>query len=272
MSFGKVLKNIRNDLGFDSARAFYFYLEEKATLTFNYSYYARIENDKTSPSQKVVNSICSLLEKKYADQIILAYCQQLFPQNSYLFNYEDDEKDKETLEEIKSDLKLKKVEQQELSLRQVNSIGKSNIHYFIFLIITLSRKSVTYESLEKRIGDEGFSKAISDLSDSKVIALKDGRLYSISSEMRFPKPESSQLRSLYAKLDGWDKDFSNFFTFNKNQDKFLIRRVTTKTKKIVESHCNLIIDLLKNSDEDRPELLDDVVIFNLNMLSGKLPG
>src|ERR1700739_3166415 len=83
--FAEELKRSRPNAGFKTASAFFDWLKTKG-IGFNYSYYMRLEQG-APPSEKGVGELASTVKKDWAERLILAYCQSLFPRQAYLFTH-----------------------------------------------------------------------------------------------------------------------------------------------------------------------------------------
>ncbi len=268
-SLGSLLKQTRSQMGYKSARAFYLFLKKRAQLDFNYSYYVRIENGKVLPSHKILSNIATILKGEAGDSLVLAYCSELFPGRFHLFSSNPDVAPPPVASVEVVPLRGQKF----LSLRQVHVIASSQIHYFIFLIVTLARKPVTLKNLKLRFkGETLLEKAVRDLEEVRVLQLDNGEIFSLTNELRFPKAVGKILINTYLQLDHWDKNFSEFFEFEKNVEKFLLRRVSPRFIGLLQAQLNFIVDLTKSSEEMDSTYNEDVLMLSLKMAKGKLPG
>lgn len=154
MTVGRFLKNIRARLGlFTSASAFYHYLETRAELDFNYSYYMRIEAGQAIPSAKWFNHMCAVLPKGFEDSLVLTYCSPNFPTRRHLFKQEHVAPvialDKKGVRpSVLTEERHTNLTQRELTERQIAAISKSQEHYFVFLILSLAGGSLRKQSLK----------------------------------------------------------------------------------------------------------------------------
>jgi hypothetical protein len=269
MEVAKTLKLIREELGFDSAKAFYRdYLSERTRLDFNYTYYMKIEGGKVVPSPNVVNVVSSALEKNEADRLILSYCETLFPARAGLFKKQQIKSKKTALNEKSSE----QTSQRFLTDRQVATVAKTREHYFIFLILTLAREPIMKALLESYVGGIPNSSALQDLAQAKLVRQDQDRFASISNEMRFPKASSPAQTALYEKIDLWNLEFEKFMKFKSVLQKMHLRRISPRYLDVISAHCALISDLVKSSDEVDPNYNDEVLMLTISLSQGKLPG
>ncbi|MGB0454004.1 MAG: hypothetical protein ACPGJV_09855 [Bacteriovoracaceae bacterium] len=237
-------------------------------IDFNYSYYVRLEKKKAIPSANIINNIGKIIGGRQEDKLLIAYCQSLFPHKKTLFT---EGMKKEKQQAIQESFSTTVIKQKELTVKQVHQIGKSKEYYYLFLILTLARNPLPKTDLQELYGKETTERILKEMQSSKLLQIIDDHVVSLASEMKFPSRDKS-LDKLYNKLDEWDGEFYKFFNFKNSNRKFMIKRVTPQTLKLIEAHCNLVIDLIRSGDENRPDLLEDVIIFNLNLEKGILPG
>lgn len=277
----ETLIRIRQSMGYQSARSFYGYLSEHGSLEFNYSYYVRIEGGKVLPSTKVIHTIANILQKRDSEELVMEYCQELFPNQKYLFKQALDRGgQKEELESASQAIPRMEGEeviesgkrQKVLTERQISSITRSKLHYYLFLILTLARDSVSVQQLENYFPKRTLDKIFKDLETSKMIRVKDSQVFSLASELKFPKPDTRSIQKHYEKLDQWDQEFDGEFHFEKLARKMFIRRVSPRYIQLIINHCELLFDLIRSSEEINTDYNDDVLMFSLNVTKGRLPG
>lgn len=274
MTFSETLKILRKANGHKSAKAFYEYISEKKELSFNYSYFTRMESGSAFPSHKVVEEIASFLSKDSANNLVMSYCAELFKDQKYIFEQQQVSIDESKVvkQKNKAVLSNNPIKQNMLTLRQVATIGKSFEHYVIFLIVTLSRKVIHTDELQKYLKLD-ISEAVNELKEVKVIDLNKGNVTSISKEQRFPPADfDSSIPKIYANLDIWDRELESRLNFKKNKKKFFVKRTSKR-------HLDLILGLLDNidgviriSDEMDEGSFNEVFTFEYKLSSGKFPG
>jgi hypothetical protein len=270
---GSTLIKIRQDLNFKSARAFYQdYLARRTRLDFNYSYYMKIEGDKLIPSPSVLNTICAVFDEERSDDLVLAYCETIFPAKEGLFR-------KARRGDRPKDLATRKgpetktlIRQKFLTPLQVANIGKSQSHYYLFLILTLARKPVHKSVLAKHFKGGHLDSLLSELEKAQLIFVKDGQANCISNEMKFPEAQSARERKLHEQIDLWNQGFSHWMNFEANVQKMLLRRVSPRYLSVIQAHCDVLLNIIRASDEIDPEYNDDVLMLNLSLHRGNLPG
>ena len=268
MAIGQTLREIRIELGFKSARAFYRHLSAQGRLDFNYSYYMRIEGNKALPSPSVVSTIGNFLGIELSDRLTLAYCASLFPKKSHLFK---GTRSTAKIEKIKSNSPMLQ-KQKELTPFQIATIGKSKFHYYLFLLLTLAREPVNQDILGRLLSVTDANVVITDLSNAKIAYLDYDRISSFVKEFKFPKAASEEQQIIYKRFDEWDLTFYKDFDFNTLLKKILIRRVSSRFLTIILSQCNTLLDLVRASEETDQSYNNEILQLTITMTSGTLPG
>jgi len=268
MNFASSLKQIRHRLGYKTAKSFYNYLEVHSVLSFNYSYYTRMEASSALPSSEVVNQIAKTLDKESAKQLIHSYCKMLFPNFSNMFEFLDS-KTQELNES--SNNKINFLNQSELTLRQVDVLAKSKAHYELFLILTLSRNSFSLTNLKEIIGIN-HKEICYDLQEVDILVSSNDKICSKAIEFKFPEPFNNRLKDQYSTFDKWDKELKDDWEFSNLRKKFFLRRTSVKHLYLLQGFLSQIDLLIKSSDEIDTSLNNEVLLFEYSLNSGKLPG
>lgn len=268
--FGEKLKEIREDLGQKSARAFYQMLARTSELNFNYQYYVKIESGKTLPSPAVSDLLAALLGGDHGDQLTLAYCKTLFPKREHLFRPSTLVKPTKANIPVKNQYTVR--ESKVLTEAQIAVVCKSQVHYFLFLILTLATNPVSTDTLKTYFKGKNIQSALADLRDKKLCRETATGWISTSSEHKFPSAETESLKKFYAIMDPWDRELDQFFDFNQEYYKFLFRKVSPRHLGIAMNHCRLLTDVLLSSEEVDPALNTETVFFELKLSKGSLPG
>ncbi len=278
LRFAQKLVNVRESLGFKSARAFYLHLSERAELEFNYSYYARIEKGAVLPSEKVVSTLCSHLEKHDAESLILAFCETLFPRYDYLFQAGSDaaaalsKGPPKTSPQTSADDSPKPLRQQKaLSNKQVFALSQTREHYFLFLVLTLSRGWIAISELAQSFGAKTIERVIEDLRLAKILVREGDRVFNSSKEMIFP-PTDEGLKKVYAQLDSWDLEFASWFDFEKLEERHLLRRVSPRFLPLILDQAKNVLNLTRAAEELDPKHNQDVLQFSIRIAKGRIPG
>lgn len=281
------LKIVRESLGFATARSFYQdFLSRKSNLDFNYSYYMKIEGGRALPSPAVISSIASLMKPEQRARLIRAYCKSLFPQDASLFtdytpqsSHSSSTKKKNTPAPGKiNEAELTLIKQRYLTEAQIACLTRSKIHYYVFLILTLSRRPVSMTELKETLKAEtprfaqDFKAALEDLEKSKLAHIQGDQADCSTKEMKFPSADTESLKKLYARIDQWNAEFSADLQFEQPINKMLVRRVSKRYHTLLMAQTQLIIDLLKASDEVQQDYNDEVLMLNFTIAKGQLPG
>jgi hypothetical protein len=275
------LSSLRKGLRFKSSRSFFHgYLEKRTRLDFNYSYYMKIEGGKITPSPQVISSMCAALDEEDAQNLMLAYCETLFPERAQLFQKMAKNSAKQKLndrplptEETTSAISRQKF----LTPLQVATISESKGHYFCFLILTLSRSPITLSQIKSRFpilfADHDIVKSITDdLERVKLIHKENDRVRSISSDMKFPLAETAAQKKQHDAIDLWNLTFYQDAGFEVLHQKMLLRRVSSRYLTVIEAHIKVLLDLVRASDEIDSEYNDDILMLNISLQKGDLPG
>lgn len=266
---GQALKNIRKELGYKSARAFYQdYIGKRTRLDINYAYYMKIEADQVIPSPSVISTIGSALPPQEFDLLILTYCAVIFPNKARLFK-------KLQSQPVPSQPPAASppvTGQRFLTQRQIAQVARSRLHYFLFLILTLARGPVELANLQAHFKNDKIESALKDLSEAALIRIEGAVVDSISKEMRFPQAESSAQRKIYEQIDLWNLEFNDSMKFEKTLQKMHLRRVSSRYLKLILAHCELLSDLIRASDETDQSYNEEVLMLTLSLSRGSLPG
>ena len=271
--FSESLKQVRESLGYPSARKFFQFLEDRGGAGFNYSYYMRLEGARTLPSAKAAQKVASRLPEREATSLILAYCASIFPERSGLF-----ERQIAALVPVPSRANALQASsttlsrQDELSGRQIARIASDRQSYFVFLILTLAREPIELSELHAKFGNTVSEIIQGFLEVGLVRMLSLDKVESLSDEFRFPKAESPTLKEIYNRLDAWDYEFDGELGFNEEMAKMFLRRTSPRQFELIRKHCELIFDLIKTSEEVLPEHNNEVFSLRLKMTRGRLPG
>src|SRR5262245_20314352 len=126
-------------MGFESAKGFYRHLSSRRKLEFNYAHYMRIEGGKALPSPAMITAIGAALEPTDADRLTLAYCATLFPNQQKLFKFQSVGAAAPVPASAKPVADAPAlVKQQYLTEAQIAVLARSELHYALFLILTLA--------------------------------------------------------------------------------------------------------------------------------------
>jgi hypothetical protein len=270
------LIEIRLSLGHDSAKAFYRYLSGRRKLEFNYAHYMKIEGAKALPSPSMISAIGAALDPKNADRLTLAYCSTLFPNQQKLFKFQSVGSAAPVPSSSKSAPESMAVaKQQFLTEAQLAALTSSDLHYALFLALAMTRTPVTEKALERLLkpAKGALEPAIADLERARIIRREeDGGLRSISTEMRFPKAESASLKKLYDQIDRWDMELDKRLGFESLLRKMMLRRVSARYFGVILAHTQVLLDLIRASEELDPEYNEDVLLLSLSLSRGRMPG
>ncbi len=263
--FAEELKSARKAKGFSQAKAFFLWLESKG-ISFNYSYYMRLEQGGI-PSEKVVTEISRALKGEWQDRLILAYCRALFPKNSYLFP-----KGEWSIAKAQKASVPTKSSQQELTIKQIMVIAASELNYHLFLLSTLARRPILETELENWFSPKAIQASLRQLAQVNLLRITDPGFEAISSEMRFPEAYNNELKGAYKKFDQWDESFCVQLAMDLLINKMLIRRVSGRYLSIIQGQLESLFEIVKSSDEMDARFNDNVLQLKVMLRRGRLPG
>ena len=267
-SFSQVLVRIRLTNGFKTSKSFFNYLITRG-LECNYQYYVKIEKGGSFPSSQVINQIAKAVKKEDGEEIILSYCSQQFESFNYLFS--SGEHPTPYNDQMIEDKKIAAVEQgqKELTPKQVAMLRKKKENYFLFLIVTLSRRSIEVEEFIKY---PQLKTSIKNLVEVGIITLDKKIITARSPEFRFPKTKTSEMAEAYEHFDEWDVEFSNQFGFKKYLNKMMIRRISPRYFNVMLKQIEAFTDFVRCSDESDQKYNKDVLHLHIRISKGELPG
>lgn len=278
--FGSELRRIREALGYESANSFYReFLSKRAPVGFNYSYYMKVEGERALPSPAFVSEVVSLLTgEEHRVELIRAYCRSLFPKYASIFASERGPSALTRPSSRPRGIPFAAgergllVKPRFLTEAQVACLSRSRETYFLFLILTLARVPVPVVELRKRIGEKRIPSALAELVAAKLAHVEGEFAASGVKEMKFPPGETPSLRRHYSLIDQWNLEFGQEMKFEIVSNRMLVRRISRRYSSLILSHIQLLVELLKASDEVQQDFNDEVVMFNLNISRGDLPG
>jgi hypothetical protein len=269
-AFAEELKRSRQSAGFKTASAFFDWLKAKG-IGFNYSYYMRLEQGAL-PSEKVVNELASTLKKDWADRLILAYCESLFPKQAYLFTHiatEDEPADELAPRESSS---ASPEGQKELTPRQVAMLAQNEATYHLFLLSTLARRAIRINEVERWFSVKALNASLKLLGEAGLVNVSKGEFEHTAVELRFPEAYNNDLKDAYAKFDAWDESFGRKYGLEQLLNKMIVRRVSGRYLALVRKQLDVLFELTKTSDEVDQRYNDNVLQLRVSLRQGKLPG
>ena len=263
--FCQELVRIRLELNHSTIKSFYNYLNSRG-LDCNYQYFVKILNGQTLPTHIIVNQIIKSLNKQQGEALINVYCSVLFQSHKYLFK-----------KKINTSLSLLEPNQLEinqgqklLSILQVSTLAKSKENYFLFLVLTLSRKGLKLDELNKL--NKKFQKAMKELQKVKIAFVESECLFSMSNEFRFPKENSAEIEACYRMFDQWDATFGEEFNFKNIINKMMTRIISPRYLNLITKQIDLLSDQIRISDEIEGHYNTEVVQLQIKLNSGKVIG
>ncbi|NUM87814.1 MAG: hypothetical protein HUU37_01285 [Bdellovibrionales bacterium] len=268
-SWRALLAETRKRMGYHTSRAFFDHLKKQG-VSFNYSYYMRIEREGALPSAKVMREIASALPEKAGEALVLGYCREQFPEHGFLFPERAFSVEAEPPPAgAPADGQTK---QKELSLRQVATIVKSENHYYTFLLLSLARTPIRLAEIQEHFPARLVPPVLEDLLRERIILERGGSYSAVSVETRFPEAYNEELKRAYARMDEWDVDFGKRFQLEPFVNKMMIRRVSPRYLGIIRHQLEGLFDLVRSSDENDARFNESVIQLRVNLRKGRLPG
>jgi hypothetical protein len=227
----------------------------------------KIEKDQSFPSSDIVNQIAKCLSSEISQSVILTFCQNQFRSFDYLFS--------PTPPKVNSSEAKKTIKQSinqgqtELSQKQISCLNNRQENYFLFLLLTLSRNSVSIDEINSYFG---LNESISELVESKIAVVAGDLVTPTSTEFRFPISEIDEINKAYINFDKWDLEFSTQFDFETLVNKVMIRRISLRYLSVIKNHIDSVADLVRLSDESDKKFNNDVLHLQIKLSHGKIPG
>ncbi len=146
---------------------------------------------------------------------------------------------------------------------------------YLALLLTLARKPISMSELKAAFpqGTAIDLKTITaELKKMRLIQVENDEINSIANEMKFPTADSDTQKKLYEHSDAWNISFPKEMRFEQLVEKMMLRRVSSRYLSVIQAHCKVMLDLVRASDELDSEHNDDVLMLNVSIQSGFLPG
>jgi hypothetical protein len=210
-----------------------------------------------TPHKNFMEVVLSFADDDQKDTLLKDYCEQLFPKH---YNQARDP----GLRYAKQKSSL------ELNESQILEIGKSKIHYYIFLILLLKETKIKRTALIKQFGGaDSINSCIDDLIRLQILIDHRGYIYSASSNIIMPKASTDKIKKIYLSLDEWDKSFGQSFNFEKLIEKNIIRKISSKHLPIIQKHLESITELTRSSVTDSNDT-SSIIYLQFSLMKGKL--
>lgn len=209
---------------------------------------------------------------------MLAFCATLFPNYEALFAKRTDSDPLVILPAPKKEAEKKASAATPppsgkfFTMKQLVALSETRHHYFLFLLTSLSRGTIPLAQLEKLFPDKIRGKILDSLRGARLIQIDEKGVFSISADIRFPPREPGKLSEIYSQLDLWDREFSDFYRFEKLTQRFILKRVSPRFFPLLIAESKMLIDLVNAAEDLDPKHNDEVVMFQMRMTHGKVPG
>lgn len=261
----EVLERIQKELGFKSSKSFHQHLQKRGFKT-NYQHFMKLINGEATVLPDFVK-VMGLILPKWKDDLSLAYCRDLFPDQVHLFAAAI-EPDKE--DQIQQASHAKKMAQ-ELSHRQVGVLCQAKELYFLFILATLSRQPLKLEELKQYFSLAALNKNLATLMRENILIQVEGGYQTFSTEIKFP-PQDEKLKDFYYKMDSWDEEFGHEMGLDIILQKRFIRRISGRYLKLIVQHFEVIFETVRSADETESRYNSDVIQLTMDLRRGQLPG
>ncbi|MGE0632956.1 MAG: hypothetical protein AB7O96_11145 [Pseudobdellovibrionaceae bacterium] len=267
------LKEYRKEKGELSAKTFHSGLSRRG-FDCNYPYYMKIESGKILPSSDLVNQLAYIVGGKKGKLLIKAYCEDQFPKHAEIFVQDFVPLKGNPQFKEEAEVGNRNFGQKEISRRQVASLLKSNHHYWIFVLMTLSRRPLKFVELEDTFSEIEISSVVEDLKNEKlVLESGDRKIEALYPDIRFPdSKDSEELQKIYATFDLWDRQLVESSLFQTLFKRILLRRISPRYLNIVSKQLESLTEIIKSADEIDSVHNDEVVYLQILFKKGRLPG
>lgn len=269
-TFCQVLVRIRQENDYKTTKSFFNYLKDRG-LDCNYQYFVKIEKGLVFPSSVLINQIAKCLDRAHAELIVSAFCCHQFESFQYLFSSPASMTQKLSKALLHPEKIKAKIEQgqKELNSLQVMTLKKKKENYFLFLLITLSRKTISKKELQKY---PKLLKSIKDLVNAEIIIQSNDVIQATSSEFKFPDANELAITEAYKMFDIWDIEFSDQFEFKNYLNKMMIRRISPRYFGVIQKQIEAFTDFVRCSDESDQRFNNEVLHLHIKISKGELPG
>jgi len=133
----------------------------------------------------------------------------------------------------------------------------------------LARRALTKKEISEYLN---LSRGLKVLLEQRIIILENATYRSASNEFLFPKAHNDSLKKGYELFDKWDSEFENNFELKKLMNKMMIRRISPRYLSLIQRQIDLLMELIRTSDETDVEMNDQVIQLQMNLSCGKIPG
>ncbi|MFP5457177.1 MAG: hypothetical protein ACLGG7_00455 [Bacteriovoracia bacterium] len=256
------LKEIQVLKGHHSAKSFYQTLANSG-LECNYPYFMRILQGTLLPSSEIVHQIAKITKTHLGEEVIKAFCQDQFPDFDHLF----------PVTETKAPQKQKSalvLDRKSLTVRQVHIIGKSVVHYHVFVLLTLARTPIEVRELSQLLKEKNLEAVMTELEEGQILVREGTAILAAFPDVTFPK--DSGLGPLYQKMDEWDVSFGDRFNLETVIKRMQIRRISWRYLNLIEAQLNLALEMIRSADELDTKHNDHIIHLQLTLKQGKVPG
>ncbi len=270
---GNLLKALRKRYGYQSAKESFRFLVSRG-LSCNYPYFMKLEKGTAIPSPQIINQIALGVRSEDAEQVVLVYCQELFPKFKHLFQ---PRQGLNPLPEANSDSQDTEhrggLLQPELTLRQVHFLAEEQQRYHLFVLLTLARNGIEVKDLRVHFGDKKVDGLIQMMVNQKIAFLQTDRLFATQTDVRFPDvQQSKELAAHYRQFDLWDQSLGEQFCFEEVVKKMFLRRISVRYLGLIQKNLDLLFETVKSSDETDKRYNEGVIQLQVQLKRGRLPG
>ena len=136
-------------------------------------------------------------------------------------------------------------------------------------MMTLARRPLEQKDLENF---KSFKKAIIALKAENILIQSGETIQAASTEFAFPKAETTALIKYYETFDLWDKEFEKKFSLETLVNKMMIRRISPRYLGLIQKQIEVLVDILRISDESDIRHNNQVIQLQINLCKGEIPG
>lgn len=151
---------------------------------------------------------------------------------------------------------------------QVLSLCKTKFHYYLFLVILISKKRILRSDLKNKFKEiKTLDIVVNDLLNSNLFVEEDLFITCISFNVKFPSiKEYPQLEKYYKQLDIWDQQFPETFKMENLITKVYVKKISVRAaaqiQGFLESTIAAISSEINQDNELDSEIAHIQIIFN----------
>ncbi len=155
---------------------------------------------------------------------------------------------------------------------QVLSLSKSKFHYYLFLVILISKKRILLSDLKNKFKEiKTMDVVVNDLLNSNLFIEDKLYITCISFDVKFPSiKKHPQLESYYKQLDVWDQQFPDTFKMENIMTKIYIKKISPQAFEQIQEILNKSISDVSREIKDDQALDTEFVHIQIIVNKGEI--